>query len=86
MRIYLNEESECVEAKIDFINSFGGEGWDEDIAIREYGIQLGDLTLCDITPEEYKSLGISIINHLMANGHKFEFIKTQDGTEIRSIL
>lgn len=85
MKIYLNEESEAIETKIDFINSFGGEAWDEDICIREYGLQLGDLSLGDIKPEEYRNIGTLIINHLMANGHKFEFIKTQDGTEIRSI-
>lgn len=85
MKIYLNEETECAEAKIDLIYSFGGEIDIDDMFIREYGVQIGDLTLSDITPEEYKNLGISIINHLMANGHKFEFIKTQDGTEIRSI-
>lgn len=85
MKIYLNEESEAIETKIDLINSFGGEVWDEDICIREYGLQLGDLSLGDITPEEYRNIGTLIINHLMANGRKFEFIRTQNGAEIREM-
>lgn len=61
------------------ISTYGGESWIDDYEIREYGIQIGDLTIAEINPEEMKKLGVAIINHLMANGHEFEFYNDNQG-------
>jgi len=86
MKLYLNDECEGIEFELDVINSFGGEVDYADSPIFDsYALQLGNLILFDFSPEDYKELGLAIINHLCANGHRFEIIKTQDGQEIRSI-
>lgn len=61
------------------INTFGGEDWVDDYEFREYGIQIGELTISEISPEEMKKLGVAIIDHLMANGHEFEFYNDNQG-------
>lgn len=61
------------------ISTYGGETWLDDYEIREYGIQIGDLTIAEINPEEMKKLGIVIINHLISNGHEFEFYNDNQG-------
>jgi len=80
MRASLSEESEDVDIKIDgFINTFGGEYWDDDYQFSDYGVQLGNLSISKLTPEEFKDLGIKIINHLMSNGHGFEIRNDRNG-------
>lgn len=79
MKVTISENDTCEIEIGSFINVYGGEAWVDDFEIREYGIQLGDLSLCELTPEEYKSLGIQIINHLMSNGHNFEIRNDRNG-------
>lgn len=66
------EDSSC-------INTFGGEDSHKDYSFAEYGIQIGDLTISEITPEQMKTLGVAIINHLLSNGHDFEFYNDNQG-------
>ncbi len=61
------------------ISTYGGESWIDEYEFKEYGIQIGDLTIHEITPEDMKKLGVCIINHLMANGHEFEFYNDNQG-------
>jgi len=60
-----------------FIHTFGGE--DESLDIKEYGIQIGDLTMSDLTPWQMKELGVKIINHLISNGHNFDILDDRNG-------
>ena len=84
MKVYLKDE----EFDIDpysistdpySISTYGGESWIGDYEMKEYGIQIGDLTIAEISPEDIKKLGVCIINHLMANGHEFEFYNDNQG-------
>ena len=70
--------------KEDFIGTYGGEGWlDHDYHFAEYGIQLGDVSIEEITPKQMIRLAQVIVDHLLINGHRFEIQKTgeQDQTE-----
>lgn len=61
------------------IYTYGGECWIEDYEIKEYGIQIGELTISEINPEQFKDLAIKMVNHLMSNGHEFEFYNDSQG-------
>lgn len=74
MTIYLENRNQCV-------NTFGGE--DENLGIKEYGIQIGDLTIRELTPYQMKSLGVLIINHLMANGHRVSIGQDVNGDYLK---
>ena len=55
------------------IHTFGGEIHDDMGIWDAYGIQLGDLTIHDLQSPQMIELGVTIINHLIVNGHNFEF-------------
>lgn len=59
-----------------FLNTFGGEYEHEDICLNTYGIQIEDQTIFDLTAAEFSELACMMINHLIANGHKFGYIST----------
>jgi len=86
MYVTLSEWSNPKFYKLNFIGTFGGESrLTDDFELRDYGIQLGDLTLSDLSPEEIKDLAIIIINHLGVCGHRFELGFHQDGQYIKAI-
>ena len=85
MKVLL-DENDGVEMNIgDFINVYGGEYWDDDYQFSDYGIQLGDLTIANLTPQELKQIGLGIINSLLINGHQFELGRHQDGQYIDAL-
>jgi len=57
----------------DYIGTFGGE---LDDSYGSYGFQCFSddvgITFSDLDITQYKRLGLSIINHLILNGHSFE--------------
>lgn len=60
-----------------FEQTFGGEFTDPEAGtFDDYGFQLGDLTVHNLTGEEFSKFVCSAMNHLMLNGHRFEFVKT----------
>jgi len=61
-----------------YISTYGGEYTDRDIEWDEYGIQIGDLSISDIPASAMKILAITMVNHLMLNGHDFEFASQHD--------
>jgi len=69
----------------DSFNSFGGEYWDDISHYAEYGLDLGDISINSISPKQFKQLAISMINHLMINGHDFSIGDDVNGSYIRSI-
>ncbi len=86
MRAYLDGESQyCEVDKIFHIGTFGGECNFDDLELSSYGIQLGCLTVDNLTPEQMKTLGVAIINHLGVNGHRFELGRHQDGQYIKAL-
>jgi hypothetical protein len=84
MKVYAHELVDFIEYKVENnISTFGGESYDLDI--NSYGIQLGYLTLDELSSEQMKTLGIAIINHLAVNGHRFELGRHQDGQYIKAL-
>ena len=67
----------------DQFSTFGGEYWDNDYEFAEYGLDMGDVCFYNVSPLQYKSLGISIISHLMTNGHSFEIVSDHNGEFLR---
>lgn len=63
----------------DQFSTFGGEYRDNDYEFAEYGIDMGYVCFYNLSPNQMKSLGLSIINHLIANGHSFEFRDNRNG-------
>ena len=61
-----------------FTQTFGGESWIDDWKTDDYGFQLGDLTVHNLTGIELAKFVCTATNHLMLNGHRFDFIKTED--------
>jgi len=54
-------------------STYGGEAWlDEDWEMKDYGIQLGDLSISGISPKQAVTLACALVDHLSVNGHKFE--------------
>lgn len=84
MRIYYEDLLDGEKEEGDFINVCGGEYvFDDNYNLAEYGIQIGDLFISEMTPEEYKRLAIAMVNHLGVNGHRFELGFHQDGQYIK---
>ena len=80
MRAHIHKEgSEDFDIDPYNISTYGGEGWIDDFFLDEYGIQIGDLSISEITSKRMKELGVCIINHLLANGHLFEFYNDNQG-------
>jgi hypothetical protein len=75
MKINLEDPSNIyIELEpVDYIGTFGGE---IDDSYGEYGLQffsdVADIMFSNIDITQYQKLGLSIINHLIANGHSFE--------------
>ncbi len=63
----------------DSFSSFGGEYWDDDYKFVDYGLDFGGISISNISSEQYKSLAISMINHLLINGYSFELRDNKDG-------
>lgn len=59
-----------------FEQTFGGESYIDGWHVDDYGFQLGDLTVDNLTGVEFSRFVCSAMNHLMLNGHRFEFVKT----------
>ena len=57
-----------------FKQTFGGEGSDE-CPFDAYGLEIGDVLIDNITGEEFSKLVVAGMNHLMLNGHTFEFYR-----------
>ena len=71
-----------------FEQTFGGEQWIDDDFINDYGFQLGNLSVCNVKGVELARFATAAINHLMLNGHRFEFVKTCEidlPTELRIV-
>jgi hypothetical protein len=62
-----------------FIQTFGGECHIDGYDFKDYGIQIGAVTVTQLNPKQYMDLGVSIINHLMINGHYFKILNDKDG-------
>lgn len=56
--------------------TFGGESCIDGIEYAEYGINFGDVSIHDITPEQMIALAKVMVDHLLLNGHRFEIRKT----------
>ena len=72
----------------EFCQTFGGEMEDDSGRVDDYGFDLGALTVHGIKGVEFAKLVASAVNHLMLNGHRFEFVQTHDidlPTELRVV-
>ena len=77
MKSEYDKEWECYKhhwENGDIIRTFGGEYHDDDLQIDEYGIQCDDMAIWNIPSSAFKNLAVEMINHLMRNGHDFEFL------------
>jgi len=72
--------------KNNFINIFGGESWIDDIYFDDYGIQIGDLSISDLSSEAMKELAQQIVNHLLLNGHKAEIRETGEQDQKEELI
>lgn len=62
----------------EILYTFGGEYWDGDICYNDYGIDFEKCSIFGINSNQMKFLACQMVNHLMANGHKFQFVMTND--------
>lgn len=62
--------------------TFGGECWILDQYDDYYGIQLGNVSFCGIKSQFLAGLAVEAINHLIVNGHDFEFSKSHNGRKV----
>lgn len=69
----------------DTSSTYGGEAYFDGYEIREYGLIIGDVTIHSITPEQFKKLAISMMNHLMNNGHDFTIDRNHEGYFVKDI-
>ena len=87
MNIFDNrEQSGQIEASAepaDSFTTFGGEYWDNDYKFAEYGLDLGDIAVFNVSPKQYMALGLTIVNHLMTNGYDFEIDKDVNGSFLK---
>lgn len=74
----------CRTEPSDSFCTFGGEYWVDDDHYGEYGLDCGEVCFYYLSPSQYKSLGLQIINHLMANGHDFEIGKDVNGAFLKA--
>lgn len=63
----------------DSFSTFGGEFSDGESHFANYGLDLGEISISDISPAQYKSLAVDIINHLLVNGYRFEILDNRQG-------
>jgi hypothetical protein len=63
------------------VSTSGGQQWIADIEIDDYTIEIGDLYVDNVKSETMKRLAVKIVNHLMINGHCFEFKQGLNGPE-----
>lgn len=63
----------------DSFSSFGGEFWDGYYEFKDYGLDLGDISINNLSPEQFKGLAIEMINHLLINGYSFEICNDKNG-------
>lgn len=68
MDIHVN----CLEEDVH-VGTFGGEHHHYDYSMEDYGITIEELSISGLTPKHFKELAVTMINHLMINGHRFEF-------------
>lgn len=58
------------------VSTSGGEtfidGWDS----REYGIEIGSLSVDGLHPDVVKKLAAKLVNHLAINGHGYHIVAT----------
>ena len=57
-----------------YVGTFGGEYQDEGNLYSQYGIQIDDLSVDGLDPDEFKKLAVLMVNHLILNGHSFELV------------
>lgn len=69
-----------------FVSSFGGESYIDDFEWSEYGIQIGDLSVGGLTPETTKRLAMTLTNHLILNGHRFDIVRTGEQDQVEEII
>jgi len=62
-----------IDMELDgYMNIAGGQCYDEAGSIDEYYIQFKNATF-EMDSENLKKMAVDAINHLMVNGHSFEF-------------
>lgn len=75
----------CEMEPTDTSSTFGGESWVYDYNICEYGLNIGDVTIYRISPDQFKRLAVSMMNHLMINGHDFLIDRDHNGYFMKDI-
>jgi penicillin-binding protein-related factor A (putative recombinase) len=73
----MNSYTSLYSRKKEDISTYGGEYQGDDFELSEYGIQFGDFSVNEITPEQMIHLAKTIVDHLILNGHRFEIAKTE---------
>lgn len=65
---------------VNTVATYGGEQWiNGSCKIDNYGIQINDFSIDGIPSETAKVLVVALINHLILNGHYFEFFLDENG-------
>jgi hypothetical protein len=75
----------CEMMQSDTTSTFGGEADLDGYDIKEYGLNIGDISIHSISPEQFKHLAVNMINHLMNNGHNFVIDRDYNGYFVKDI-
>lgn len=62
------------------LSTYGGEHWSDGYHFDDFGIQLGDISIDGFTKTEFERLTVIMIDHLIANGTRFEI--NRDGAKV----
>lgn len=69
----------------DILTTFGGEYYQDDNNLySEFGLDLGDISIYNISRLQIQKLGVEIINHLLTCGYDFEFGKDENGKYLKT--
>ena len=69
----------------DSFGTFGGEYYQDDGSLySEFGLDLENVSIYNISRQQIQALGLTIINHLMVGGYDFEFGKDENGKYLKT--
>lgn len=69
----------------DSFGTFGGEYYQDDGSLySEFGLDLENVSISNVSGQQLQALGLTIINHLLICGYDFEFGKDENGKYLKT--
>ena len=68
----------------DSFGTFGGEYSIDNYTYSEFGLDLEDVSIHNVSKKQIQGLGVAIINHLLICGYDFEFMYDENGKYLKT--